>query len=75
MNIYDKIVGDKIKEYRLNRKMTLRQTASVFGVSKSSIFAYENGTRGMPVEMLIKMLKYYDVDANQFINECLKDVE
>lgn len=75
MNIYDKVVGEKIKDYRLKRKMTLRESASIFGVAKSTIFAYENGTRGMPVEMLIKMLNYYDIDANKFIAECLKEVE
>ena len=75
MNIYDRIVGEKIKEYRLGKKMTLRETASVFGVAKSTIFSYENGTRGMPVEMLIKMLNYYDIDANLFIAECLKEAE
>ena len=48
---------DRIREARLNAKMTQEQLANLVGVSKSTITSYEKGTREMPAGMLFRIAK------------------
>lgn len=75
MNIYDFVVGQKFKQCRLEHKLSLREASKIFNLSKSSISAYENGTRGMSLETMFKMIEYYDLDPNQFLKECLEQIK
>lgn len=75
MNKYDYVVGQKFRQCRLEHKLTLRQASEIFDLSKSSIFAYENGTRGMSLETMFRMIEFYGLDAKTFISECLEELE
>lgn len=72
-NKYDQIIGQKLREKRIAKKMSLADAGRIFGCSRYTIFNYEKGTRGMPIEILFKMFRFYDIDGNDFINEVISE--
>ena len=61
----EKNIGDEIKLLREQAKMTQTDLAIELGVTKSSVSAYENGTRFPSYKMLIKLneiLGLFDYD-------------
>lgn len=75
INEYDVLIGERMKEQRLKHKMTLTDASKVFNVSRSSIFKYEKGERGMSMETFLKMLEFYDLEPNQFVKEIIAEAE
>ncbi len=75
INEYDLIIGEKIKEERVKRKMSLAEAGKVFGVSLYAICNYEKGKRGMSAEMLFNMLNYYEIDADAFVQEVINEAK
>ncbi|MEV2698841.1 XRE family transcriptional regulator [Paenibacillus larvae] len=69
-----KYVGNKIKEYRLNRKLTQKELGMRVGVKHNTISSYEKGTNEPEQDMLFSLAKALDVSINDFfppINESL----
>ena len=58
------LIGDKIKDLRQRHRMTQTQFAEKLGVTKSTVAAYENGTRLPSYEVLIKMANAYGVSTD-----------
>lgn len=61
----EKNIGDEIKLLREQAKMTQTDLAIELGVTKSTISAYENGTRFPSYKMLIKLnevLRLFDYE-------------
>lgn len=75
INEYDVLIGERLREERLKRKMSLADVGKVFNVSRQSIFKYEKGQRGMSMETFIKMLEFYDLEPNQFVKEIIAEAE
>lgn len=75
INEYDLVIGQKIKEERLIRRMSLQDAGDIFGVSRYAICNYEKGKRGMSAEMLFTMLNYYGIDADSFVQEVITEVK
>ena len=75
LNEYDVLIGARFREERLKRKMSLADVGNRFNVSRQSIFKYEKGQRGMPLEMFFKMLEFYDLNPNQFVKEIIAEAE
>ncbi|MRG98282.1 helix-turn-helix transcriptional regulator [Polyangium spumosum] len=48
-------LGDRIRELRLNRKMSLAKLADTSGVSKGSLSSIENGRINLTVETCVKI--------------------
>lgn len=55
---------DRIKEARLNNKLTQEQLAEKIGVAKSTLAGYEKGNREPNLETTIKIMTVLGVDAN-----------
>lgn len=43
-NYYKKVIGERIKDIRLNKGMTLEEFGKLFNASKSIVYRWENGT-------------------------------
>lgn len=57
-------INDRIKEARLNKKMTQEQLAKAIGVAKTTVTGYEKGTSEPSIETIMKIMDALDVDAN-----------
>lgn len=55
---------DRIKEARLNNKLTQEQLAEEIGVAKSTLAGYEKGNREPNLETTIKIMTALGIDAN-----------
>ncbi len=53
-----------IKNLRIDRDLTQTKIAAIIGVSQRAYSDYENGKVRIPVEALMALAKYYDVDMN-----------
>lgn len=66
-----KIFGTKLKELRKEDKITQEELAEKMGVSKTTIVNYENGNRKVPLEMVVKISRYFNVTVDSLLD--LKD--
>lgn len=57
-------IGIKIKEARLNLGLTQEQLANLIGVKKSAVANYENDISSPREDILFKLFKVLNVDAN-----------
>lgn len=60
-------LGEKLKELRLERKMTQEQLASRLGLVKGSISAYEQGTKYPSLEVLANLCRTLNVSADYLL--------
>lgn len=57
-------IKDRMKEARLNKKMTQEQLAAKVGIAKSTLAGYETGIREPSIETLGRIMIALDIDAN-----------
>ena len=57
-------ISKKIKELRVERRMTQAEFAERLGVTKSSISSYENGSRLPSYDVLLKMARIFKVSTD-----------
>ncbi|GGE58354.1 helix-turn-helix domain-containing protein [Priestia taiwanensis] len=62
----------RIKELRLERKLTEKQLGKEIGVTKGYIFGYENGNRTPDIETLQKLADYFDVSVDYLLGRSNK---
>ncbi|MBV4441514.1 helix-turn-helix domain-containing protein [Clostridium tyrobutyricum] len=67
MNIENKL-GEKIKYYRKNLKLTQEQLAQKSGLSRNAIYNYENNRRSPDMETLNKIAKALDTNVYNLID-------
>lgn len=60
-------IGDRIKKLRTARKMTQNELAERINVTKSTISAYENGTRLPSYDVLIKLARIFKVSTDNLL--------
>lgn len=63
-----KIFGTKLKELRKEEKITQEELAEKMEVSKTTIVNYENGNRKVPLEMVIKISRYFNVPIDSLLD-------
>ena len=61
------LLGKRIKELRLERKLTQQELVDMVNVTKVSICCYENGTRTPTLETLFELEKVFNVDLNYLL--------
>ncbi|HHW03367.1 MAG TPA: helix-turn-helix transcriptional regulator [Thermoanaerobacterales bacterium] len=61
------MVGKKIKELRLNRKMTQEELGKIIGVTTSMIGMYETGARNPSYAVLNKIAEYFNVTTDYLL--------
>jgi len=57
-------LNERIKELRINNKMTSKEFGSLFDISESSVSLYENGKRKPNLELIIDMANYFSVTTD-----------
>lgn len=59
--------GTRLKELRLEKKLTQQELADKLGLVKSSISAYEKSLKYPSVEVLIKMCTCFNVSSDYLL--------
>ena len=67
-------IGERIRELRTARKMTQNEFADRINVTKSTVSAYENGTRLPSHDVLIKIARLFKVSTDNLLGYSEKSV-
>lgn len=67
------MIGDKIKLYRENKKMTQAEVAQILGVTSTTISKYESNDLEPNIESLKKLSEIFGVSVDKLIDN-LKDI-
>lgn len=57
------IIGERLKEARLEKNLSQEKLGGLLGVSKVSICGYENGTRTPNMQKFLRLIELLDLDA------------
>ena len=66
------IIGERLKEARLAKKMSQETLGKMLGVSKVSIFGYETGTLTPNMSNFLKLIEILDLDAKYVLGMDVK---
>lgn len=69
MNDLERFVGQRIRDFRLERRLPQRYVASALGVSQASISRIESGKEGLSVRQLVAACKLFNVLPTSFLPE------
>ncbi|MCL6559473.1 MAG: helix-turn-helix domain-containing protein [Firmicutes bacterium] len=61
------ISGDRLRELRQSRNLSLKDVADALGTSKSTIGNIERGTKPASLEMVIKLADFFDVSLDYLV--------
>jgi len=62
-----KIFCERLKALRLEKQITITQLAKEIGVSKLSIFRWENGKSMPNILILLKLAKFFKISSNYLV--------
>lgn len=68
------IIGERLKEARLEKKMSQETLGNMLGVSKVSICGYETGTRTPNMKNFLNLIEILDLDAKYVLGLDVKVV-
>ena len=68
------IIGERVKEARINKNYTQEELGDIIGVSKVSICGYETGNRTPTMAMFLKLSDALDVTVDYLLGKELKAV-
>lgn len=58
---------EHIRNLREDNDLTQAQVGEIIGISQRAYSHYEAGTRDIPIEMLIKLADYYQVNLDYLV--------
>jgi transcriptional regulator with XRE-family HTH domain len=61
------IIGNRIKEARIKKKMSQEQLGQLLGVSKVSVCGYEKGTRTPTMENFLQLIEILDLEPDYIL--------
>lgn len=61
----------RLKDIREDRDLTQREVADHLHIRQNTYSQYENGQRGLPIDTLIKLARYFGVSTDYIL--CLTD--
>lgn len=61
------MIGQRLKELRLERGLRLIDVASEMGVTLRAICNYEAGTREPSIAMIVKFCKFFEVPSDYLL--------
>ena len=61
------MINTRIKELREDRELTQRDIATYLNVAQNSYSNYENGNRECPIELLVQLSNYYQVNLEYLL--------
>ena len=59
--------SEELKKLRKGKNLTQQKLADALGISKSTISMYENGNRECPIELLVQLSNYYQVNLEYLL--------
>jgi len=68
-NELNKIIGDKIRMYSLDKNIGRKELSITLGVSQSYISLVEKGERGLSVENLVKLSELFGCSVNSLVGK------
>lgn len=57
----------RIQDLRVDSDLSQRQLGEILHISHRSYSHYETGSRGIPIEMLIRLADYYDTTIDYLV--------
>lgn len=57
----------RLRDIREDRDLTQRQVADYLHIRQNTYSQYENGQRGLPIDTLIKLARYFDVSTDYIL--------
>jgi len=72
---YYEWVGNELKNYRLLKRLTLKDVSERISVSPKQVQNYENGENKLTVPTLVKLCKIYGVDYSDFITRSIAYID
>lgn len=73
MDLY-KFIGNKLRELRLKRQLSLEKVARVMGVTRMSMSRYERGTSKVSLDQLIQFCIFFGVDIKEFLPPSVRNL-
>ncbi len=67
------VIGNKLRELREKKRVTQMQVVEALDVSYTHYAKIEEGVRGMSIQMLFKLMNYFDTDANTILGVSIKE--
>ena len=61
-----------LRELRLQAKKTVTEVATELSISPRTLYAYEQGTRGIDIITLNKLARVYDVELDEAVKAFTK---
>jgi len=62
-------VGRRIRQYRLERKLTQTELARQIGIQQSDLSRMEQGEYRVPLDVLFKILRAFEVSFGEFFGD------
>lgn len=60
-------IGEKIRQERKKKKMSMKELGNIIGVSEQAISQYERGLRNIPLEKVIKISEALNISLNRLM--------
>lgn len=64
----------RIKELRIEHKLTQKEVAKKIGISLTSYSLYESGKRKVPVPIFIKLAELYDTSIDYIVEDTYQKI-
>ncbi len=61
------LLAERIKELREKKDLSQKQLAEIMHISQSSISEYESGNQQPPIEMLMQLADFFDVNIDYLL--------
>lgn len=63
-----RIIGARLKQARLDRDLSITETADKLGLTRAQLHGIEMGKRPLPVSRLLKLIQHYDITVDQLLD-------
>ena len=63
------MLGDKIKLYRENKKMTQNEIANILDVSPATVSKYESGSLEPNIESIKRLAELFEISIDELLSD------
>lgn len=63
-----RIIGARLKQARLEKNESLKQSAEAMGLTRAQLHNIEMGRRPLPVSRLLKLIKHYNITVDELLD-------